>query len=119
MKLDKLDISFSQETADFKTFRVDFDFNGEMLLDNVHFISEASGYSLEHVSDVSGYCVENSSLFVSGHVSADFEKSDGLFSVGVNVFSFIDFNFQVSEILSYGSSLSFYGDDSGFYRCLD
>ena len=107
-ELDNLHDSLTEETADFDAFFVDFNFNREMLFDNVHLISESLGDTLKHILDVGDNSVENSGLFVSAHESADFKESS------VGIFSLIDFNFKMLERLSDSSSFSFYNYHSGF-----
>lgn len=89
-----------------------------MLFDNVHFISESLGYSLEHISDVRGNCIENSGLLVGGHISGNVKEFDSLL-LSINFLSLNDLDSKVLEGLGDGSSLSLYNDDSGFNTDID
>ena len=112
-ELDNLDDSLTEETADFDAFFVDFNFNREMLFDNVHLISESLGDTLKHILDVGDDGVEDGRLLVGGHVSADIEELDVLL-LGVKTLSFDDFDSKVLEGLGQGSSNSLHDNDSGF-----
>ncbi len=113
VELDNLDDSLSKETTNFNASRVNFDFDREMLLDDVHFISESSGNTLEHIFDMCSYSVKNGGLLVGGHVSADLKESDGLVGGRVHFLTFVDFHFKMLEGLGDSASLSFNTDNSG------
>lgn len=75
-----------------------------MLFDNVHFVSETLGDSLEHIFDMRGNSVENSRLLVGAHVGRNIEEFHNLV-----VFLFltsVNFNSKMFECLGKGSSLS-------------
>ena len=73
-----------------------------MLLYSVHLVSESDCDSLDHVLNMGGYCVEDSTLFVCCHVGVDHNV----------VFLNINFCLDVSEVLCDGSLWAFYCDDS-------
>jgi hypothetical protein len=58
-EFDNLDVSFSKESTNLNGVFVDFNFNGEMLLDDMHFISETFGNTLDHIFDMSSDGEEN------------------------------------------------------------